>query len=77
MGINRNGDPAVCMVPGCRKKAIYRNYVSAKRQKTQRGYCAAHKALAVNAEYFERYLDRAEADYRTKLELRKKAKEWS
>lgn len=44
--INRRADPAVCMVVGCEKKALYRNAQSVAAIKTQRGYCRDHKALA-------------------------------
>lgn len=35
-------DPAVCMVIGCEKKALYRS-----GSRAQRGYCALHRSYAV------------------------------
>lgn len=44
-----NGDPAVCMVVGCCRKALYRNPVSAKSSRTKgHGYCSVHRDMAVS-----------------------------
>ena len=45
--VNNHGDPAICMVVGCGRKALYRNAGSARTGNTQRGYCSAHRAMAV------------------------------
>lgn len=46
--INKNCDPAVCLVVDCGKAALYRN----PRGSSQRGYCSRHKALAMMAPDF-------------------------
>lgn len=46
-----NQHPTICMVVACGKKALYRSAQST------RGYCAAHKALAVNAPHSPAHTD--------------------
>lgn len=40
-GLDVRGDPSVCMIVGCTRKAIYR------KGQSKRGYCRPHRALAV------------------------------
>ncbi len=58
-----NGDPAVCMVVGCSRKALYRNPLKNKTSGNKRhGYCSVHRDMAVSThrvsdssmEYMER-----------------------
>ena len=50
--LDRTGDPAICMVRGCSRKAIYRNASTSRLRKylgstgIQRGYCSQHRDLA-------------------------------
>jgi hypothetical protein len=69
MVINKGGDPAVCMVVGCERAALYRNAESNRVRGTQRGYCRGHKELAVSKldrtamfDKFELYTQRAQAE---------------
>mgnify|MGYP001575323344 CR=1 FL=1 len=54
-GVTSNGEPAICMVVGCGRKAIYRNANTNNSRKsmgskgTQHGYCSQHRELAVSA----------------------------
>lgn len=41
-GTYKAGDPNVCMVVGCERKALYRSL-----KQTKRGFCAQHKDRAV------------------------------
>ena len=43
VSINKNVEPGRCMVVGCEGKALYRG----RQAKNGRGYCRAHKQLAV------------------------------
>lgn len=45
-GVSFNGDPRLCMVVGCGRKALYRNAESVKVHGTQRGYCSEHREMA-------------------------------
>jgi len=51
-GLDVKGDPRICMVVGCRKKAIYQNAMSrrvwkAKGEAGLRGYCSEHRDRAI------------------------------
>jgi predicted metal-dependent hydrolase len=49
------------MVVGCERKALYRNILSVRAQKSVRGYCSTHKALAIATP--QNKADAAFADY--------------
>lgn len=61
----RKEDPAICMVIGCERKAIYRNAATNTDRKSkgattlQRGYCFAHKSHAFTTDL---YLPRVRED---------------
>lgn len=48
-GVSNRGDERLCMVIGCPKVALYRNATSAAVRHTKRGYCAAHRHLALQS----------------------------
>lgn len=48
-GIDTNKPVHVCMVVGCKKKAIYRKAASVSTNNTQRGYCSDHRSMAVGS----------------------------
>ena len=67
-----SGNPSVCMVVGCGKKAIYRNVMTVRmsrckgnRYTAAHGYCSDHKSLAVCAA--NRSLE-SEADYYSRFD---------
>jgi len=57
-GVDSRKDAALCMIVGCRKRAIYRSYY-AHRHHTMRGYCSEHRHHALTQEQSDRITDKA------------------